>query len=213
MMYSLPPSILTGIFFSNLQSTSFKPVARPLASLMISIGMTSFMIFTPSTIASFTSCCAAVMFSRLNRAVRMTLAQGSLSDNFTSPCLITPLTTSSGFSVRFFSVPIRRDTETTSIEVSPPPTQTIFLPVYCISPLLNFSRNLTALTQLGVVSKSFNGNERPFQQPMAQSTASKFFSRSATGISLPMRVFILVVMPPISRMRLHSCSRRSRGRR
>ena len=67
--------------------------------------------------------------------------------------------------------PRRRATETTSIEVSPPPTQITFLDPTLSLPSQNASRKSTPVIQL-VASPPSTGIAFPFQHPIVQSTAS-----------------------------------------
>src|SRR6056300_601209 len=87
------------------------------------------------------------------------------------------LTTNSGRSVGLVCsmCPKRRATETTSIEVSPPPTQTTLSAVTFIRPSLNAFKNATPDTQLGVPSHSSRNKPRPVQQPTVKESHQNLF--------------------------------------
>ena len=79
------PSTGTGIFFSS-KAQSATIIATALLSSFFSIltGITPFKIFTPSCIASLTSCSAAVISSFLNSDVNVTSAPSLAADSDTS---------------------------------------------------------------------------------------------------------------------------------
>ena len=73
ILFSVPLTGL-GTLSSISHSATMIAVARLLSSFSILTGITPFKIVTPSCMASFTSCSAAVMSSFLNKDVKVTSA-------------------------------------------------------------------------------------------------------------------------------------------
>ena len=79
------PSTGTGILFSsNVHSATIIAMALLFSSFSILTGITPFSIVTPSCIASFTSCSAAVISSFANNDVKVTTAPSFAADSETS---------------------------------------------------------------------------------------------------------------------------------
>src|SRR5512147_2202006 len=104
----------------------------------------------PSASACSTSWRLACIFSTAKIEVSVTSAPWRADTDATS-CAAWPAIACSGRSLsRVASMwPSRRETVTTSIEVSPPPTTTTRLPTWRMRPSLNACRNAVAVTMLG----------------------------------------------------------------
>ena len=185
--------------------------ARPSSVSSTSTGITPVSTDTPSLSASSTSCSAAVMPERGSSEVRVTVAPVRAAATATS-WATKPCTTISGRSLGLIRLmrPSRRATETTSIEVSPPPTHTTRSAATWSRPVLNASRNFTPLTQFGA-SPPGTGSGRPLWHPIVHRTASCSASISSKLTSRPTHVESRVSMPPRARMRSISLSRNCRG--
>ena len=109
----------------------FKPFALPESSRITSKGITLSKILTPSFSASRTSSSVAVISFFGNKVVKVTsfntrsLAKLESWDELSFKIFSGLMLSSRSF----FNVPRRLDEETTSIDVSPPPTHTTFLVV------------------------------------------------------------------------------------
>ena len=101
-------------------------------------------------------------------------------------------------------------TETTSIDVSPPPTHITFFDPTLSLPSQKASKKSTPVIQL-VASPPSTGIALPFQHPIVHKTASCDFSTSSSFTSLPTLFPRTISMSPRLMILSISLSKRSLG--